>query len=220
MKTFLILIVLIFTCKSQEINPPKTKPLTIKQKKQNFYDLILPHIQEVDDELRTLFIKTKEDIKNHKNLSALFKKYKTDNEKELLKRIKPHPISITIAQAIIESGWGTSRFFKEANNIFGMWSKSTAKNTIKASQTRKDGRVIHLARYKDLSDSIRAYYKNIATNPAYKKFREARFRSKDPYEIAAYLNNYSEKKDLYPVELIKIIYYNKLTRYDKPLEAK
>jgi len=220
MKTFLILIVLIFTCKSQEINPPKTKPLTVKQKKQNFYDLVIPHIQEVDDELRTLFIKTKEDIKNHKNLSALFKKYKTHNEKELLKRIKPHPISITIAQAIIESGWGTSRFFKEANNIFGMWSKSTAKNTIKASQTRKDGRVIHLARYKDLSDSIRAYYKNIATNPAYKKFREARFRSDNPYEIAAYLNNYSEKKDLYPVELIKIIYYNKLTRYDKPLEAK
>ena len=214
---FLSIVCLIFLLGNTQENVSKTnKQLTVREKKQKFCNKVIPPILEADKELYELYLKTKEDIKNNKDLTKLYKAYKTSNPDELLKRIKPHPVSITIAQAIIESGWGTSRFFKEANNIFGMWSKSKKANTtIRASQTRTDGKTIHLVKYKTLKDSIRAYYKNIATNKAYKKFREIRYKSYNPYEVATYLNNYSEKKDIYPTELMKIIYYNKLTQYDK-----
>jgi len=55
-------------------------------------------------------------------LDKMYKKFKTDNNRELLIRMKTHPVSIVLAQAAIESAWGESRFFKKGNNIFGMWS--------------------------------------------------------------------------------------------------
>ena len=94
-------------------------------------------------------------------------KYKAVDPLDLLKRIKPHPISITLAQAALESAWGTSRFFVEANNIFGMWSRSkNSANTIKAGEVRKNGKQVHLQKFKSLEDSVRAYYFNLARNKA------------------------------------------------------
>ena len=192
--------------------------LPSKTKKYRFFKLVLPPVQTVDKELRNLYLRTKTEIEtntNKKHIIHLMRLYRATDHLDLLKKIKPHPLSITLAQAAMESAWGTSRFFIEANNIFGMWSKSKhTKNTIKAGEIRKNGRQIFLQRYKTLTDSVRAYYKTIATNDAYSDFRDARYRSDDPFEIVAHLDNYSEKKDLYPIELIKIILHNNLTRYD------
>ena len=194
------------------------KTLPTKTKKYRFFKLLLPPIQKVDKELRELYMQTLHDIetKTHqKRVQRLMRLYKAHDELDLLKRIKPHPMSITLAQAAIESAWGTSRFFVEANNIFGVWSKSkNNKTSIEAKGVREGNKHIYLKRYKTLYDSVRAYYKNIATNPAYRCFREARYYSNDPYEIVALLHRYSEKKELYPVELIKIIKHNNLTRFD------
>ncbi len=192
--------------------------LPSKTKKYRFFKLLLPPIRKVDKELRTLYIQTLKDIKSntHKQrLKKLMKKYKATDYLDLLKRIKPHPISITLAQAAIESAWGTSRFFVEANNVFGMWSRSTnPSDTIEASKSRQNGRKVHLRRYKSIEDSIRSYYKNLATNNAYRCFRQARYYNDNPYELAPLLHNYSEKGELYTVYLIKIIHNNNLTRYD------
>jgi len=192
--------------------------LPVKTKKYRFFKLVLPPVQKVDAELRKLYLQTKKDIeqgKNKKRIQRLIKEYKAKDALDLLKRIKPHPISITLAQAAIESAWGTSRFFVEANNIFGMWSKSKSSDSIEAQEMRQGGRQIHLKKYKSLEESVRAYYKNIATNRAYRCFREARYYSDDPYELVALLHRYSEKKELYPIELIKIIKHNNLKKYDK-----
>lgn len=197
--------------------------LPTKTKKYRFFKLLLPPIKQVDKELRALYMQTIHDLQTqtHKErIKKLKKAYKAKDELDLLKRIKPHPLSITLAQAAIESAWGTSRFFVEANNVFGMWSKGkNEKTTIEAKSTRGGTKHIYLQRYKTLTDSVRAYYKNIATNPAYRCFREVRYYSDDPYEIVALLHRYSEKKELYPVELIKIIKHNNLIRFDakKPL---
>ena len=192
--------------------------LPTKTKKYRFFKLVLPPVQKVDKELRRLYLQTKKDIEtgtHKKRLRYLMKRYKAKDTLDLLKRIKPHPISITLAQAAIESAWGTSRFFVEANNVFGMWSYSAdPKKSITASKTRKGGRTIHLTRYKNIEESIRAYYKNIATNKAYRCFRQARYYNDNPYELVALLHHYSEKGELYPIELIKIIKHNNLTRYD------
>ena len=192
--------------------------LPAKTKKYRFFKLVLPAVQKVDAQLRSLYLQTKKDIETHshpKRVRHLMKSYRAKDRLDLLRRIKPHPISITLAQAAIESAWGTSRFFVEANNVFGMWSRhADPEHAIAASKTRKGGRQIYLERYKSIEDSIRAYYKNLATNAAYRCFRQARYYNDNPYELVALLHRYSERGELYPLELIKIIKHNNLTRFD------
>ncbi|RMG73960.1 MAG: hypothetical protein D6710_02380, partial [Nitrospirae bacterium] len=55
-------------------------------------------------------------------LSELFRKYRTESRSELMSRLNTAPPSIVLAQAAIETGWGSSRFFSEANNVFGIWT--------------------------------------------------------------------------------------------------
>ncbi len=220
MRKILLLFLLILISPADEVSEKYIKylqNLPVKTKKYRFFKLVLPPVQKVDKELRELYLQTKRDIEkgtNKKRIEALMKEYKAKDPLELLKRLKPHPISITLAQAAIESAWGTSRFFVEANNIFGMWSKSKSPDSLEAKELRKGGRQIRVKKYKSLEDSVRAYYKNIATNRAYRCFREARYYSDDPYELVALLHRYSEKKELYPIELIKIIKHNHLRKYD------
>ena len=125
-----------------------------------------------------------------------------------------HPISITLAQAAMESGWGTSRFFKEANNIFGVWSYSKTSKRIAAAQKR-NGKTIWLRKYDSLEDSVANYYVNISKGNAYKKFRELNKNTSDIYELVSELKMYSEKRELYSKELAQIIRYNKFTKYDE-----
>ena len=220
MKKLLLAFFLFFSYSTAEDSTKKylnyLQNLPTKTKKYRFYKLLLPPIKKVHNDLEKLYLQVKNNIEKRKNLSylnKLKKQYKAKSYNELLKKIKPHPISITLAQAAMESGWGTSRFFVEANNIFGMWSKSK-EGAIQAAQTRQNGKTIHLKRYNNLEEAIEAYYLNIARNSAYKKFQDIKFVSNDPYELVGYLDNYSEKKDLYTVELIKVIYYNTMTKYD------
>ncbi len=214
-----ILIVFVFGDKTSKQYINYLQHLPTKTKKFRFYKLILPPVKKVDVKLRRLYIQTLQDIQNHTNkarIVALMKSYKAKDELDLLKRIKPHPISITLAQAAMESAWGTSRFFIEANNIFGVWSTSCdPKTTIKANITRKDGRQICLRKYPSYEASIEAYYKNLATNKAYQCFREVRYCSENPFRIVHLLHKYSEKKERYPIELVKIIKQNHLTRFDR-----
>ena len=125
-----------------------------------------------------------------------------------------HPISITLAQAAIESGWGTSRFFKEANNIFGVWSYGNTTKRIAALQKR-NGKTIWLRKYDSLEDSVADYYVNISKGNAYKKFRELNTKGSDIYELVKELKMYSEKREIYSKELSQIIKYNKFTQYDE-----
>ena len=192
--------------------------LPAKTKKYRFFKLLLPPVRKIDKELRTLYLQTLHDIQNNthkKRLAGLMKKYRAVDYLDLLKRIKPHPISITLAQAAIESAWGTSRFFVEANNVFGVWSRSSdPADTIEASKSRTRGRKVHLRRYINIEASVRDYYKNLAINNAYKCFRQARYYNDNPFELAPLLHKYSEKGELYTVYLVKIILKNNLTRYD------
>ncbi len=203
--------------------------LPSKTKKHRFYKLVVPAVKKVDARLRKLYLQTLQDIKNgtnKKRVQKLKRYYQASDELDLLKRIKPHPMSITIAQAAMESAWGTSRFFVEANNIFGVWSRSEdPKISIAANVTRSSGKTVRLRRYLTLEASVRGYYKTLATNKAYKCFREVRYFSDDPFEIVIMLHKYSEKGKDYPLELIKIIKHNNLTKYDNKtplprLEAK
>jgi len=194
------------------------KKARVSTKKKKFYSLLLPAVQETHSNLMNEYIQISSDINKSENIQRikeLKQIYKVQSDKELLLALKPHPQSIVIAQAAMESAWGTSRFFREANNIFGMWSANKNEARIAAGKQRDGNRTIWLRRFDSVKDSVKAYYKLIATAKAYKELRETRYRTNDPYEIVKKLDKYSELGEKYTKELASVMRYNELTKYDK-----
>ena len=112
---------------------------------------------------------------NFKKYQSILKKYRVSylyDVKELLKRVDIVPPSQALAQAAVESGWGKSRFIKEANNIFGHWTY-TPKNGL--MPLKRDEDATHFIRiFKSLQASVKAYMFNLNTNAAYYEFKEKR----------------------------------------------
>jgi len=194
--------------------------LTISEKKQKFFHMLLPAILISKQKFKVLRTRAKKIIESDNPstedllfLDKMYKKFKTTNNKELLSRMKTHPVSIVLAQAAIESAWGESRFFKKGNNIFGMWSYNKNEPRMRARKTR-NGKVIYLKKYKTLSDAIDDYFVTIGRG-AYKSFRKHRDITKDPLQLVQYLVNYCELKKKYTKKLRRFIIKNRLTKFDK-----
>ena len=216
----------IFTSKKiKPINYTNTislNKLTVSEKKQKFFHMILPAILISKAKLklkreRVLSLKATPEIEwsksDHRFLEKLFKRYKTENIKKLANRLKTHPVSIILAQAAIESAWGESRFFKKGNNIFGMWSYNRHEPRIRAKGTR-NGKHIYVKKYATLSDAIDDYFVVIGRG-AYKSFRRQRNITNNPLILVQYLANYCELGKSYTKKLRKFIVYNKLRKFDK-----
>ena len=187
-------------------------------KKERFYTLLTPSIEKVHSELMQKYIRIRNNIYNPriaKEISILRKEYKVKTNKELLGALKPHPQSIVIAQAAMESAWGTSRFFRDAKNVFGMWSKNKNEPRIAAGIKRNGNHTVWLRKFDSIDDSIRAYYELMAKGKAFKAFRATRYETDDVFLIVKKLDKYSEIGDLYAKELSAMIRYNKLQKYDK-----
>ncbi|OYT16850.1 MAG: hypothetical protein B7C24_05575 [Bacteroidetes bacterium 4572_77] len=202
-------------------NVVSLKELSVKDKKRKFIDLVLPGILVSKYQLKTLQKKVNQLInKDTANLSAnkkaflqnLLVKYKAKNFPELLSKLNTHPTSIVLAQSAIESGWGTSRFFLEANNIFGVWSFQKTDDRIKAQQSRQ-GKATYLKKYPSISASIEGYFETLARGP-YKEFRKQREATQNPYVLIKYLNNYSELGLEYVEQIRLVIKKNNLRQYD------
>jgi len=194
--------------------------LDVQNKKQAFINLMLPSIliakyQLEQDRIKVLALQKKTEPLSNEEEQYLFnlkRDYKCHTSKELLSRLKTHPTSIVLAQAAIESGWGTSRFYKEANNIFGVWSYSENESRIKAMEDR-EGQSVYVKKYDALPKSIVSYFKTIARGP-YSEFRAAREKISEVSVLISYLEVYSELRDEYVKRLDQLIQYNKLEKYD------
>ncbi len=194
--------------------------LQVSVKKQKFFHMILPAVLISKQKLKVARTRVRaisnSDAPSSEDilfLEDLYSKYKTDNTKELLSRMKTHPVSIVLAQAAIESGWGESRFFKKGNNIFGMWSVSENEPRMRAKGTR-NGKPVYLRTYKTLSDAIDHYFVTIGRG-AYKSFRKKRDITDNPLQLVQYLVNYCELKEKYTKKLSKFIVHNKLRKFDE-----
>jgi Bax protein len=202
------------------LNTVSLNKLQVSEKKKRFFHMILPAIliskqrlkikrERVESIINTIN-PTAEDIAF---LEKQYKTYKTKDNQELLLRMQTHPVSIILAQAAIESAWGESRFFKEGNNIFGMWSYNKNEPRMKAKGTR-NGKAIYVRKYATLSDAIDHYFEVIGRG-AYKSFRKQRDITKDPLQLVQYLVNYCELKEKYTQKLKKFIIANKLKEFDE-----
>ncbi len=194
------------------------KKMSVAVKKERFYYLLAPAIDKVYKELSTQYDEINKDLKSGVNAAKITKLkeiYKVKSDEALLLALKPHPQSIALAQAAMESAWATSRFFVKANNVFGVWSVNKNEPRIAAGEKRGGTRTIWLRKFATIEDSVREYYKMMGRGKAYKDFRRVRSQSSDVYEMVKELEGYSEIGEKYTQELTSMIRYNKLTKYDK-----
>ena len=198
-----------------------------KMKRELFIKIVLPLIldenQKIMDDRKKLFkilAKNFNTVGEKVWLKRRFREYKIEDQdlSKLKIRMDIIPVSIALAQAANESGWGTSRFALEGNALFGQWTWS--KKGI--SPVNKDpGKTHKILQFRILKASVRAYKNNINTHSAYKEFREVRaqLRQDDKQivglDLTKYLKNYAAIGEKYVSILENIIERNSLTDFDK-----
>jgi Bax protein len=155
-------------------------------------------------------------------LSGLAESYREDKSdlESLMLKVDTIPVSIAMAQAVEESGWGTSRFAREGNALFGqrVWSEGQG---IVPSE-RGEGEVYEVRAFDTLADSVQAYTHNLNAHPAYEQFRAERARrSVEPentlngFKLADTLSVYSERGAEYVDALKNLIQTNRFDQFEK-----
>ena len=208
----------------------------LSDKKIKFIETLLPIIayenQKIIFERENLknirTILKDEKTLNNKNLLFLNKiaknykikinnKHKLDLVDELLVLVDVIPNSIVLAQAANESGWGSSRFAKEYNALFGEYTYDFSNGVVPLK--RESGAKYLVKSFSSVDKSVQSYFKNLNTHYAYKEFRLVRkvMRNKNNFSninlLVDRLNTYA--LDVKYIETIKaIIKTNNLQKFD------
>ena len=197
-----------------------------RKRKELFIQIVLPLILKENNNIR-LDRKTLFSIINKNNNSDLEKKWlekkykqygiRSNDLSELKIRMAEVPVSLAIAQAAKETGWGTSRFAQEGNALFGQWTWSGEGLKPKDAEVDQGHKVM---KFNVLQASVRAYKRNLNTHSTYKDFRKARAELRDsgkPLDglmLSEHLDKYAETGIQYVAVLKQIILQNKLKDFD------
>ena len=197
-----------------------------KERKEFFIQIILPLILQENNNIKLdrkrLFSIINKNNNTNLEKKWLEKKYKqygvTSKDVLLLKiRMDEVPVSLAIAQAAKETGWGTSRFAQEGNALFGQWTWSGEGLKPKEADENMGHKVM---KFNVLQASVRAYQRNLNTHKSYRNFRLARAELRDrnkPLDsliLSKFLNTYAETGEKYVEVLQKIIKQNDLKDFD------
>ncbi len=199
---------------------------SVQLKKETFIKIVLPLIvaeneKILDDreKLKVLIDKkfTSDLEKQWLRQKLLEYKVKKGNLEELFFRMDMIPVSIALAQAAKESGWGTSRFALEGNAIFGQWTWDGQG----IAPLKRDGDKNHkILKFPILRASVKAYKNNLNTHKSYSKFREKRktLRIKNKkisgLALTDTLKNYAQTGSEYTKILNQIIKQNRLSDFE------
>jgi Bax protein len=197
-----------------------------KERKEFFIQIVLPLILQENNKIR-LERKRLFSIINKSNNTDLEKKWLNKKYKQygipskdlstLKIRMDEVPVSLALAQAAKETGWGTSRFAQEGNALFGQWTWSGEGLKPKEADENKGHKVM---KFNVLQASVRAYQRNLNTHKTYKEFRKARAQLRDsgkPLDsiiLSKFLDKYAETGKQYVQILQKIIKQNDLKDFD------
>lgn len=154
------------------------------------------------------------------SLENLAQKYGVDfgDWSELRLRVREVPVSLALAQGAEESGWGTSRFARQGNAVFGQRTFSRGRGIV--PREREAGEKYEVLRFGALLTSVRAYLWNLNTHFAYADFRAARAQGHarggkpDSMSLIATLKRYSERGEAYIETIRTIIRFNRLRQFD------
>ena len=172
------------------------------------------------NKLFSILTKSKNTISEKNWLNSKFKQYGVvKKDVSTLKiRMDEVPVSMAIAQAAKETGWGTSRFAQEGNALFGQWTWSG--EGIKPAAADDDS-THKVMKFKVLQASVKAYQRNLNTHSTYKAFRSARAELRDDGKkldsiiLSGHLDKYAETGKEYVKILQQIIKQNNLEDFDE-----
>ncbi len=199
-----------------------------KEKKKLFLEIILPLVIEENNRIKLDRIKLFKVLNKKSNtnsetrwLNSKFKQYGVVNKdlSTLKIRMDEVPVSLALAQAAKETGWGTSRFAIEGNALFGQWTFS-GEGIKPAGADSSDGSH-KVMKFKVLKASVRAYQRNLNTHNSYREFRKSRALMRernqklDSLELANFLDKYAATGTEYTKIIKKIIEQNALQDFDK-----
>jgi Bax protein len=212
---------------SLSLLPAEIKEIeNIKKRKELFIQIILPLIIKENNSIKldrkrlfSILNKNKNTTEEKKWLEKKFKQYGTINKdlSTLKIRMDEVPVSMAIAQAAKETGWGTSRFALEGNALFGQWTWSG--EGIKPAGAADD--TTHkVMKFKVLQASVKAYQRNLNTHSSYREFRSVRAQLRDEGKVldslilSEFIGSYAETGKKYIKILQQIIRQNQLTDFD------
>jgi Bax protein len=197
-----------------------------KKKRELFIKIVLPLIlnenEKISNDRKKLFKilgKNFNTVGERVWLKRRFKEYKIE-DKDLSKlkvRMDIIPVSLALAQAANESGWGTSRFALEGNALFGQWTWSK-KGITPSKKTKKESHKV--LQFQILKASVKAYKNNLNTHNAYREFREARAQLRQEekkitgLDLTKYIKSYAAIGEKYVVLIENLIRNNSLTDFD------
>ncbi len=198
-----------------------------KKRKEMFIKIVLPLIVKENNKIRidrkrlfTILNKNSNTDIEKKWLEKKYKQYGVrQNDLSTLKiRMDEIPVSLAIAQAAKETGWGTSRFALKGNALFGQWTWSGEGLKPKNAEKGEDHKVM---KFHSLQLSVRAYLRNLNTHSSYKNFRKVRTNLRnnakplDSLILSSHLDKYAETGSEYIEVLQKIILQNDLKDFDE-----
>ncbi len=205
----------------------------VDRKKQVFLQMVLPLVLMVNERLmeqRERLTALAAKLERGQALAAeqqawldeMYASYKVEpgDIDTLLLRVDVVPPSLALAQAAIESGWGTSRFAREGNALFGQWVWGDDAKGIVPEQ-RQAGKTHKIRAFETPLEAVAAYIKNLNTHRAYRKLRRMRSDLRDQgaglngLTLAGGLEAYSEKGMKYVKLVRNIIAANELRPLDK-----
>ena len=198
----------------------------VKTKKRKFFNALRPMVEKENQRIaiqrQTLInLKQKKSLSkaDEQTINKLLKYYRLERNKdgsipwdELLTRVDTVPLELVLSQAANESAWGTSRFARKANNLFGQWCYTKGCGLV--PKRRNPGATHEVAAFKSPQLSIRSYLRNLNTGRVYQDLRKIRAKARaegriaSAYELAAGLSKYSERGQDYVKEIRAMIKYN------------
>jgi Bax protein len=211
--------------------------LDLSDKKQQFISRLLPYIEQENRRLTALRARVEQMLAPFEHdkvvaesvrqqITGLANKYRVNGNPlenkaardELLRKIDIIPASMALAQAANESAWGESRFAREANNLYGIWTYDENKGL--KPLDREEGKT-HLIRiFDDIGDSVRYYMYTLNSHPAYDELRNIRQQLRernqfvDGHALAAGLERYSAKGQRYIDLIQELIEQNEWAQLD------
>lgn len=194
----------------------------VKTKKRTFFEYFEPIIDAENDRILALRDDIEQGLPDNR-MSELCTRYRINDEctpEALLYKVDIIPTSMVLAQAAVESAWGTSRFAQQANNYFGQWCFTEGCGIV--PRQRSSGAAHEVKIFDSPKQAVQAYFLNINSHPAYEPAREIRASAYENDHIVAGsdmvggLLSYSGIGEHYIEELRSIIRVNHL---EEPTEV-
>lgn len=205
----------------------------IQEKKEAFFDYLFPRIALANQRILTLREQVKA-LAEKDSLTPAEGAFLSQQAERLrveeplgsdaffsllLRRLDYIPPSLVLAQAANESAWGTSRFAREGNNLFGQWCFSRGCGLVPSD--RNSGARHEVASFESPYRSVHSYVTNLNRHPSYQALRieraQLRAENQNPTgpALVSGLQAYSERGEEYIAEILSMMRYNNLQHYDQ-----